>query len=674
MSSTRIVIVGGGFAGVKCAQTLRRHLAPQECEIVLLDSENHLVFSPLLAEVAGSLLNADAASAPLRQLVPSVKCRREQVRQIDLEKRLVDHQSEGCAISSLEYDHLVIACGRTVNLTQVPGLADHALPLMKVGDALQLRSRIIQQLEKADVLSDPALRRHELSFIVGGGGFSGVEVAGEINDLVRESLRYYPHISNEDVRVTIIHSHNQILPEVSPPLREFAREKMEERQIHFVLNARIAMVTSDGVRLADGTLIRGATVVSTIGSAPSPLILNLDAARENGFLLTEPDMRLKGKSNVWAIGDCARIMNTADQKPSPATGQFAERQGRQAAENIVRVIRKKPTRPFYYRNLGQLCSIGGRSAVAEIRGFRLSGFLAWFVWRGVYLFKMPTWARRIKIGIEWAWDLLFGRDLTSVAPDLTKRLATATYNTGDIIFRKDEPATHLYAIESGEVEVFEGERVIAVYSAGDFFGERSLLEQRAHQRSARARTLAHILVMGSEVLSQLSEAVSPLRRLLLQTAALRETDVLRRFPELRQAFEQRPVRDFVESLPGTLLHEDQTFGDALNVFNRGVARYAAVLNKDEILVGIVALTDLFRATAGGAHPGTPIQDVMARGPACVSQNDSPELVVRTLRDRNLKWLPVVESSHRRRFVGWIRGQTLLEQAFKERSYVDARTR
>jgi NADH dehydrogenase len=222
MAKTRVVIVGGGFAGVKCAKILRKKLSCNRYKIVLFNHENHMVFHPLLAEVAGASINPEAVAAPLRQMLPGVHCRTEDVQRIDLDHAYVVYEGHDGQLRHMPYDHIVLACGAAVNLGTVPGMADHAFPLKTIGDAIALRSHVMQQLEKAEVCDDPALKRRYLSFIVIGGGFSGVEVAGEINDLVRGSERFFQNIAREDMTVTIIHSREQLLPELTPTLREFA--------------------------------------------------------------------------------------------------------------------------------------------------------------------------------------------------------------------------------------------------------------------------------------------------------------------------------------------------------------------------------------------------------------------------------------------------------------------
>src|SRR5262245_50728905 len=237
-SKKRIIILGGGFAGEKCAQTLRSALAVHDAEVVLFNQENHLVFTPLLADVIGSSVNPLDVVVPLRQLLSRIHCRTEEVTSVLPETNEVEYQSSDGQTCRLSYDHLVLACGSVANLNAVPGMADHAYPLKTIGDAIALRSHVMEQMEKAETSVQPERRRWHLSFVVVGAGYSGVEAAGEINDLVRSSARYFQNFRAEDVTVTLIHSRDEILPEIGRPLRQFARRKMEKARVKIRLNSR----------------------------------------------------------------------------------------------------------------------------------------------------------------------------------------------------------------------------------------------------------------------------------------------------------------------------------------------------------------------------------------------------------------------------------------------------
>jgi NADH dehydrogenase len=521
MAKTRIVIVGGGFGGVNCAKTLSRGLDPDDAEVVLFNRENHLVFSPLLTEVVGSSINPLDVVVPLRHLLPHAFCRTEEVRNIDLDGSEIEYESEDCSNGRMSYDHLVLACGNTANLHLVPGMADHAFPLKNVGDAFALRSHILRELERAEVCCDAQRRRWHLSFIVVGGGYTGVEVAGEINELVRSSARYFQNFTAQDITVTLIHSRGQVLPEVSSALREFAREKLKQAGVNLVLGCCAVRANAEGVTVESRRLIRGGTIVCTIGTAPVRLVECLDAEKKWDRLVTDPDLRISGRHNAWAVGDCAFILNDLDFKPARTTGQFAEREGKQCAYNIMRVLKGYCTEPFSYRPLGELCSIGGHSAVAEIFDLRLAGFLAWFVWRGVYLFKLPSWLRRIQVGFDWALLFLFPRDLSHLRSRPTDRVSRAHYQPGDLIFRQGDPALVLYVIEVGGVELFRmpaydsGPATAEILGPGSLFGESALLDEKPRSCSARALTRVDVLIMTASVFRQISES-SRLRNALAQ--------------------------------------------------------------------------------------------------------------------------------------------------------------
>lgn len=664
MTPARMIIIGGGFAGVKCARTLRKKLPPQSCEIVLFSRENNMVFYPLLAEVAGAAINPGAVTAPLRQMLPGVRCRTEEVKRIDLAASEVEYEAYEGHLSRMRFDHAVLACGTDVNLTLVPGMVDHTFPLKSVGDAIALRFHVTEQLEKAEVCDDPERRRWYLSFIIVGGGFSGVEVAGEINDLVRASLRFYGNFTAEEVTVTLVHARDQLLPEVSPTLREFARMKMEQAGIRMVLNARAVMATADGIELNDGRMIRGATAVCTIGTTMPQLIQRLDVPKEHGRMLTDPDLRLRGTSNVWAIGDCASVVNAHDGQVSPATGQFAERQGRQVAENIMRALQGQPTHPFSYRPLGQLCGIGERNAVAEILGIRLSGFPAWWLWRTVYLMKSPSWSRRIKIAFDWTWELLFPRDLAYPRVDQTERIARAHYRPGDYIFVEGEPAINFYVIEQGEVEVQRRDatgqpKIMARLGPGEFFGEMALLDGTVRIGSVRARTAVEVLVMGKEVFSQISGALTPFRNLVAQALRWRRPRLNPRLTQAWAALERRPLSTFMETVPEHRLSPDDTFEDAVRLFDEHGIEFLCVLGGDGRLQGVITRNELFEAFAQGKLAAAKVRDVMKVDPVVVAPDDTSLMGGDVMNRHDLDWLPVVEDKDSQRLVGVVRSERML---------------
>lgn len=672
MSATKIIIIGGGFAGVKCAKTLRKLLSRAQCEIVVFNRENHMTFHPLLAELAGGAIGVRDVAAPLRQLLRGVQCRSEDIINVDLEGKQVEYEAYDGQRRKMRYDHVVIACGSVVNLGIIPGMDDHAFALKTVGDALALQGHIMDQMEKAEVCDDTERRRRFLSFVVVGGGFSGVELAGEINDLVRGSIRFFHNIKQEDVTVTLVHSRDQILPEVTSSLRDFAQRKMQEAGVRILLNATADAATPEGVALKGGVFLPAGTVVCTIGNSTHPLILGMKTPKERGRLVTEPDMSLPGYPEAWSIGDCAAIVNELDKSFCPPVGQFAERQGVQVAHNIVARINRRPTKSFAFKMMGQLCSIGERNAVAEIMGLHISGFPAWFVWRGVYLLKLPSFAQSVKVAMKWGFELLFPRTLAHLRNDTTKRIGRAHYSQGDFIFRQGEPATDFYVIKRGEVEILHSPdgscngnmETIAILGPGDFFGEAALMDSRPRSNFARARTEAEVVLVGRSVFTQISSSLGPLSEALAM-ALKRRTNVWQRLPEVRRVLDAIALEEFIEPLPSEPLHADSPLSEAVRQINQHKLDFCCVVDDDGALAGILTRSDLLRAMEVAAASPTgrarmKACDIMVAEPIALTPKDSTTFAVTTMREHGLKRLPVVNSESDRRIKGYLRIENILE--------------
>jgi len=411
---TRIVILGGGFAGVTLAQRLER-LTDDSVEVVLLSSENHLVFSPLLAEAVGREISPLHVVVPGRQMVRRTQWSTARATAIDRADSQVHFVSAGGEKGVLSYDHLVIACGSVVDLSIIPGLSANSFPLKTLGDAVFLTNSLIGKLEEASMKDDPAERGRLLTVVIIGGGFSGVEVAGAVNDLLVRARPFYPRLKHDPIRVVLLHRGERIVPELhTEALSEFALRKLRARGIEIRLNTDAKEIKDHAVVLGTGEQIDAETVVCTVGNTTNPLLHTIDLRLERGRLKTRPDMRVIDTSNVWALGDSAVVPNAWDGKPSPPTAQFATRQAKQLAANLARVLHGEETRSFSYRPLGMMASIGHHNAVAEVCGFHFSGFLGWLLWRSVYLAKMPTLLRKVEVAIDWAWSALFRPNIVQV--------------------------------------------------------------------------------------------------------------------------------------------------------------------------------------------------------------------------------------------------------------------
>jgi NADH dehydrogenase len=645
-----------------------------------------MVFHPLLADVAGASINADAASAPLRQMLPGVGCRTERVQRIDLSTSEIEFDDGNGGLKRLHYDHIVVACGAESNLGIIPGMTEHAFAFKVMSDAIDLRQHVVRQMEMAEATTAADQRHWHLSFIVVGAGFSGVEVAGEINELVRSSTRFYRNFRKEDVVVSLVHSQEQILPEVAPTLRDFARKKMEKAGISMLLNTRAVAATHEGIELKNGKMLPGGTIVCTIGTAISPLVQNLDVPKERGRIRTTPDMRIEGFTNAWAVGDCAYIINAIDGKPSAPTGQFAERQGKQAALNLVRIQKGEPTQPFRFKVLGQLCSIGGYSAVAEMFGMRISGFLGWVLWRGVYLLKLPTWSRRIKVALDWAWDVIFPRDLSFLNTDATRLVTHAFYRPGDFIHRQGEPARVFSMIEEGEVEILQvtegnsAAEVIAVLGEGDFFGEGALLGNRPHETSVRARTVVRLRQLGSALFSEIAGSFTPFRELLANAVTRRSGDFWHRLPVAKSLLEGEPLTSFIDALPPQFLNKETTLEDAIKALNESGTGQFPILDENQFLWGTFDRTDLYQIVARIAitQDGKredihrlKLKEVLSANPLYVAQEDSILVATATMQDHGISWLPVVRSKNDLRPVGVLRGERISARMIEKITHTEA---
>ena len=305
---------------------------------------------------------------------------------------------------SIDWDALVIALGSVTDFTAVPGMAEHALGIRTLGDAFYLRNRALDVLEEARIEPDAERRAQLLTFVVVGGGSTGVEVAAELHDLVRLGARSVrdsdPLAPRIEPRIVLVHSGAELLPALGDRLGRYTRRKLEGRGVELRLGRRLTRVSADGVELADGSWVSAATVVSTVGNAPHPVVRAIGAATDaRGWLVPDPTFAVPGRPNVWALGDCASIVDPRDNKPMPATAQHAVREGPHAARNVLAWLDGRPQRPFSYGQLGMLVSLGRFNGVGEVFGLRVSG-----LWRSYYLLRLPSLERKIRVAVDWTLD------------------------------------------------------------------------------------------------------------------------------------------------------------------------------------------------------------------------------------------------------------------------------
>ena len=413
----RIVVIGAGFAGTNLVRALAGKLPPG-CTLTLVSDESYTTFNPMLPEAVGASVFPEHVIVPVREMLRPGGGRQfimGSVAEVDGAARHIVCRTLAGEIT-LPFDHLVLALGNRARTDLMPGMAEHALPLKTVGDAMHIRNTVLRRLARIELESDAALRRQLGHFIIVGGGFSGVEVAGELVDCLRSIRHYYPLIAADELQVTVLHGMERLLPELSPRLGAAALMSLRERGVTVRLDTRAVRVSADGVVLSDGELVAGHTVVCTIGTAPNPLVERLGLACSAGRIVVAADLSVPehstGDSGLWALGDCAWVPNALDNSVSPPTAQFAVQQARRLADNLLARLAGRPTRAFSYRSRGMMASIGHLKGVAEVAGVPLTGWPAWLVWRAYYLMQMPSFGRRLRIFFEWGWGMFFPPDIT----------------------------------------------------------------------------------------------------------------------------------------------------------------------------------------------------------------------------------------------------------------------
>jgi NADH:ubiquinone reductase (H+-translocating) len=412
---TRIVILGGGFAGVATAKSLERKFgADPSVGITLVSHTNALLFTPMLAEVAAGSLEPTHISSPLRTSLRRTEGVRGRVERIDQERRRVLLESDGGSPEEDEivYDHLVLAVGSVSNYPDVENLRQEAFDFKTLADAIRIRNHIIDAFERADHEPEGEARRSMLTFVVAGGGFAGAELAGALNDFARGMLAYYPNVSAEELRIVVIHSRERILPELSESLADYALDHMRARGVTFELGARVNGASPGVVVLDSGERIRTETLVWTAGTTPNPLLMDLPIERDTrGAAAVDEYLAVPDHDGLWAVGDCAAVTDARTGEGCPPTAQFALREAYTLARNIHTSVHGKRLKPFHFDALGTLCVVGHHTACAEIKGIRFSGLLAWMLWRAIYLAKLPGVERKVRVFFDWNIELFFPRDI-----------------------------------------------------------------------------------------------------------------------------------------------------------------------------------------------------------------------------------------------------------------------
>ncbi|HEY1564969.1 MAG TPA: NAD(P)/FAD-dependent oxidoreductase [Gaiellaceae bacterium] len=394
-----VLIVGGGFAGAYVARLLRGR------EATIVSPENFMLYTPLLPEAASGTLEPRHTVVPLRVMCPHAELLLGRVESIDLEARTATALGR-----TIRWQDLVVALGAVPRTLPIPGLAEHGLAFKSLADAIHLRNRVLQQLEAADAALDDEERSRCLTFVFVGAGYAGVEALAELSDLAEDALRYYPRLRSSRRRWVLVDAAPRILPEIPPPLGDYAAAELRKREVEIHVDTTLESVSAEEAVLGDGTRIPTNTLVWTAGVAPNPLLrdwaLPLD---EKGRVEVDEVLRVRGHEHVWALGDCARVPNTRSDRPDPPTCQHALRQARRLARNLV-----GPPEPYGYRMLGQVATLGRHKGIAEVLGLRLRGFPGWWVTRSYHLYQLPLAQRKLRVVTDWTVSLFFRRDISEL--------------------------------------------------------------------------------------------------------------------------------------------------------------------------------------------------------------------------------------------------------------------
>jgi NADH dehydrogenase len=423
----RVLILGSGFGGLYAALHLEKKLRRySDVELTLVNRENFFLFTPMLHEVAAGDLDLTHIVNPVRKLLRRTHFFNGDIKRIDLkERRVIVAHADDKHDHELSYDYLVLALGSVTNFYNLPGLAENAMTMKSLTDAIRLRSRLIKNLEEADFECACEDRSRLLTVVVAGGGFAGVETIASVNDFVREAIEFYPKLSEKELRIVLIEATDAILPELGPQLGAYARKKLAGRGVQFLMNTAVKSVSNDEVNLSDGTSLKTNMMVWTAGVSPNPLLDMLNCSKERGRLVTNEFLEVTEYPGVWALGDCAAVPDPSTGKSCPPTAQHAIRQGKIAAHNILAAIRGSSLKPFEFKTIGALATIGRRTGVARIMGVNFSGFIAWWMWRTIYLSKLPRFEKKVRVALDWTLDLLFSKDLVQFM-DVSTRVERPT--------------------------------------------------------------------------------------------------------------------------------------------------------------------------------------------------------------------------------------------------------
>jgi NADH dehydrogenase len=398
------LILGGGFAGSYVARFLGKRGA------TIVSRENFMLYTPMLPEAASGTLEPRHVVVPIRMMCPHADLLLGRAFALDEARNVVSVATDAGDLD-VHYEELVVALGAVARTLPIPGLAEHALGFKSLADAIWVRNHVLQQLELAAAANAEDAKRH-LSFVFVGAGYAGVEALAELSDLVRDALRFYPALKGMRQRWVLVDAAPRILPEIPKRLGEYASRELWKRGVDIRVSTTLDAAEPHSVTLSDGTTLETETLVWTAGVRAHPLLAELGLPLDDrGRVVVDSLLRVEGRANVWALGDCARVRNEATpEQPDPPTSQHALRQARRLAKNL-----RGDRKPYRYRMLGQVATLGRHKGIADVVGLRLRGFPGWFVTRTYHLYQLPLLSRKLRVVVDWTVALFFRRDIAELS-------------------------------------------------------------------------------------------------------------------------------------------------------------------------------------------------------------------------------------------------------------------
>jgi NADH:ubiquinone reductase (H+-translocating) len=517
---TRVLCLGGGWAAFYLARSLRRDIRAGRVDLRVVSRDNYHTFHGFIAEMLTARIQPINIANPMRHMVAPARFHNAEIERIDLERRevltrrLIDDREY-----PLQYDHLVLTLGSVDDLARYPGIAEHTLRVKTYWDCFKARAHILTMMEAAEFETDPAERARLLSFVVVGGNFGGLEIAGELLEYLRQlTRREYPGIRAEEVRVVLVEGSARLLPEIAerlPSLVDYTEKQLRRLGLEVRTGVRVQAATREEALLNDGTRIQTRTIISCSGIAANPVLDGLPLERDpRGRVVVDETLRTTRFPEVWAAGDCAAVPHPHGGS-CPPVAIYAMMGGRRIGRNVSRLLAGKPPKPFRFSGLGEAASMGHYKAIYHLKGLKLYGLPAWVAWRLTFFAFVPSWQRKLRLLADWMTTAVAGRDVVNVHMHEPFGMRREVYEPGQAIVRQGERGDRLYLIWSGEVDIVRstgadaGEEHLATLGAGEHFGEMAVFDNVRRTASVRARTRTEVLALGKREALALSHTLRP---------------------------------------------------------------------------------------------------------------------------------------------------------------------